>query len=138
MTIQTGQHFEAAGEVDGPRGPWSSEGSLIEREGEEEEEEALESVDSDIACSLWEQKTKVREITVFLNCVDRPSITRLRFFANTAVTFVARLVQEETIKIGFSCESVRKQEVFASRKTRSYWCKKGTTPTSHKIIWQNT
>ena len=52
------------------RGP--SEGSLNEREEEEKEkeereeeegeEEAIESIESDTACSLWEQKTnKVRE-----------------------------------------------------------------------------
>ena len=47
-----------------------------------------------------------------------------RFFANIAVTFAAYLVQEETIEMGFSHESVRKQEVFASKKTRSYWWRK--------------
>ena len=52
------------------RGP--SEGSLNEREEEEKEkeeraedegeEEAIESIESDTACSLWEQKTnKFRE-----------------------------------------------------------------------------
>ena len=40
-----------------------------------------------------------------------------RFFANIAVTFAARLVQEEAIKTGFSHKSVRRQEVFASKKT---------------------
>lgn len=32
--------------------------------------------------------------------------------------FAARLVQEDTVKMGFSHESVRKQEEFASKKTR--------------------
>ena len=55
--------------VPGVCGP--SEGSLNEREEEEREkedreeeegeEEAIESIESDTACSLWEQKTKVRE-----------------------------------------------------------------------------
>ena len=31
------QYFKAAGKVNGPRGPWSSEGSLIKREEGEEE-----------------------------------------------------------------------------------------------------
>ena len=37
--------------------------------GEEEEEEAIEIVESDTACSLWEQKTKtnVREIGCYQN-----------------------------------------------------------------------
>ena len=56
--------------VPGARGP--SEGSLNER-GEEEKEEkegeeevAIENVESDTACSLWEQtiKTKVRETDI--------------------------------------------------------------------------
>ena len=38
-------------------------------------------------------------------------------FHNIAITFAARLVQEETDKTGFSHESVRKQEVFASKNT---------------------
>ena len=46
------------------------------------------------------------------------------FFANIAVTFAARLVQEEAIKTGCSRESVRKQEVFAGKKTHSCWWKK--------------
>ena len=50
-----------------PGGRGRSEGSLNEREEEAREEEegkeeALESIESDTACSLWEQKTnKVRE-----------------------------------------------------------------------------
>ena len=47
-----------------------------------------------------------------------------RFFANITVTFATRLVPGETIKIGFSHESVRKQEVFAWEKTHSHWWKK--------------
>ena len=39
-----------------------------------------------------------------------------RFFANIAVTFAAHLMQEEMINMGFSHKSVRKQEVFASKK----------------------
>ena len=42
--------------------------------------------------------------------------------------FAVHLVQEDTIKMGFSHESVRKQEVFASEKilcySLSYWWKK--------------
>ena len=51
--------------VPGGRGP--SEGSLNERgeeekekEETEEEDEGIENVESDIACSLWEHKTKTR------------------------------------------------------------------------------
>ena len=35
---------------------------------------------------------------------------------NIAVTFAVRLVQDDTVKTGFSHEIVRKQEVFASKK----------------------
>ena len=35
--------------------------------------------------------------------------------------FALCLVQEETIKTGFCHESVRKQEVFASKKTHYWW-----------------
>ena len=38
--------------------------------------------------------------------------------------FAVHLVQEETIKTGFSHESVCKQEVCASKVTLSYWWKK--------------
>ena len=55
--------------VDGPRGPWSirrepewKSGGGEREEEEGEEDEAIESVENDTACSLWEQKTnKVRE-----------------------------------------------------------------------------
>ena len=46
------------------------------------------------------------------------------FFANVVVTFAACLVQEETVKTGFSHKRVRKQEGFASKKACSYWWKK--------------
>ena len=48
--------------VPGARGP--SERSLFEAEEEEKEEEEEEAIESDTACSSWEQKTKtnVREI----------------------------------------------------------------------------
>ena len=45
-------------------------------------------------------------------------------FANITVTFSVRLLRGETVKKGFSLESVRNQEVFAREKTRSYWWKK--------------
>ena len=38
--------------------------------------------------------------------------------------FALCLVQEETVKTGFCHESVRKQEVFASKTTHTYWWKK--------------
>ena len=53
-----------------------------------------------------------------------------RFFANIAITFAARLVWEETVKTGVCHESVRKQEVLASKKTCSYWWKKAP----HQLI----
>ena len=46
------------------------------------------------------------------------------FFANIIGTFAARLVQEENLQMGFSPESVHKQEVFARKITCSYWWKK--------------
>ena len=77
----------------------------------------------------------VQTIYNVLNCVDRPSktgvminIVRHVFFANIAVMFAAHLVQDEAIKTGCSRESVRKHEVFTSKRARS-------TPTNHKIIW---
>ena len=64
--------------VPGARGP--SEGTLIEREEEEKEEEekeAIESVESDIACSLWEHKAILFSFCSFLllmtNQTHRPS-----------------------------------------------------------------
>ena len=38
--------------------------------------------------------------------------------------FAVRLMQEDTVKTGFSHESLHKQEVFASKKPCSYWWKK--------------
>ena len=38
--------------------------------------------------------------------------------------FTVRLVQEDTVNISFYHESVRKQEVFASKTKCSYWWKK--------------
>ena len=59
---------------------------------------------------------------------------------NIAVTFAARLLQEETIKTGFSHESICKLDVFASKKKTVLLpfllVEKDTTPTNHKIIWQ--
>ena len=56
-------------------------------------------------------------------CVDKPSKTgdmindvHQIFSANTIVGFAACLVQEEMLKTDFSHKSVRKQEVFASKK----------------------
>ena len=43
-------------------------------------------------------------------------MSSFRFFANIAVTFALCLVQEETVKTGFCHKSVRKQEMFASKK----------------------
>ena len=54
--------------------------------------------------------------------------------------FATHLEQEETVKMGFSHKSVHKQEVFASKKNvllPFLLVEKGTTPTNHKIIWQN-
>ena len=49
-------------------------------------------------------------------------------FREHAITFAARLVQEEKVKTGFSHKSVPKQEVFASKKrlcySLSYWWKR--------------
>ena len=56
--------------VDGPRGPWSIRREPERKRGGGEREggergggrggEAIESVESDTACSLWEQKTKTK------------------------------------------------------------------------------
>ena len=80
------------------------------------------SLSSDFMC--W---CGLQTIYNFLNCVDRPSktgvminIVRHMF----SLTFPSRLVQEEAIKTGCSRESVRKQEVFASKKTCSFCWKK--------------
>ena len=62
----------------GPRGPWSIRREPERKRGGGEREggergggggEAIESVESDTACSLWEQKTKtkVREILIRIN-----------------------------------------------------------------------
>ena len=73
----------------------------------------------------------LQTIYQFLNRVDRPSKTgdmmnnvRNVFFAHIIGTFAACLVQEETLQMGFSPESVHKQEVFARKITCSYWWKK--------------
>ena len=47
-------------------------------------------------------------------------------FTNIAVMFAARLAQEEEIKTCCSRESVRKQEVFTSKKTHSCCWKKAS------------
>ena len=61
-----------------PGGCGPSEGSLNEREEEEKEKEereggTIEGVESDTACSLWEQKTKtkVREKRYWSEWTDR-------------------------------------------------------------------
>ena len=63
-------------------------------------------------------------------------------FREHAITFAARLVQEEMVKTGFSHKSVPKQEVFASKKRPVLLpfllVEKGATPINHKIIWQTT
>ena len=43
----------------------------------------------------------------------------ISFFTKITVTFAVRLVQEETVKTGFAHESVRKQEVFESKKKKT-------------------
>ena len=45
-------------------------------------------------------------------------------FPNIAVMYALCLVQEEMVKTAFCHESVCNQEVFASKKTSSYWWKK--------------
>ena len=68
----------------------------------------------------------------------------ISFFTNITVTFAVRLVQEETVKTGFAHESVRKQEVFESKKKKKtvllpfLLVEKGTTSTNHIIMWQTT
>ena len=54
------------------------------------------------------------------------NIVRHVFFANIAIMFALRLVQDEAIKTGCSRESVRKHEVFTSKKTHSCCWKKAS------------
>ena len=77
------------------------------------------SLGSNVLC--W---GSLQSISQFLNRVNRPSKTgdtinnvHYVFFANIIGTFAACLVQEETLQMGFSHESVHKQEVFARKKT---------------------
>ena len=82
----------------------------------------------------------VQTIYQFLNCVDRPSktgVTKMNVRHAFSQILPSRLVQEETIETGFSHKSVRKQEVFACKKTLSYWWKKAPHQPITKL-WQNT
>ena len=92
---------------------WSNHATDLRwRSSETETQWVLVSLGSDFTC--W---CGLQTINQFLNCVDRPSKTRLMinnvrhvFFANIAVMFAACLVQEEMIKNRLFCVCKQKKK----------------------------